>query len=99
MAMFSEANLEAVGIKVRDKLRLCSICGTSLQYITGEGYCCPKCKKCWWPKPDIDPPEQNKSRCYQGGAAVYSGQSKGRKRKKPPKRPKVISNKYLDPNP
>ena len=83
MSFYSQANLEAL---YNRKFWICSKCYTTLENIPGEGFCCPKCKQCWWPKPDQDPPEVNKARCYQGGAIVYSGESKGRKRKKPRKR-------------
>jgi len=37
-------------------------------------------------KPKPDPPEEVTARCYHRGHAVYQSQSKGRKRKKPPKK-------------
>ena len=87
MALFSEGNLEAVGIKLDTKLRLCSVCGTSLQYIAGEGYCCPNGHGCWWPQQDeADKTYTHPAAVYRGGAVVYKGNSKGRKRKKPPRK-------------
>lgn len=80
MAFFSQANLEAVG--VRPKMRLCPKCGLSLEYIAGRGYCCPKGHGCWWPQPEREPPEDKKARCYHQGGTKPSSPSKGRKRKK-----------------
>jgi hypothetical protein len=81
MAVFSRANLEAVG--GRDKIRLCPRCGLSLEYIAGQGYCCPRGHGCWWPAEEREPPEDKKARCYhQGEVKKPSSPSKGRKRKK-----------------
>ena len=48
MAFFSDANLEAVGIK--PKMRLCEKCGRSMIFTPGEGFCCPAGHGCEWPK-------------------------------------------------
>ena len=81
MAFFSEANLEAVGIK-RDKMWLCPKCGRSLDFSDEHGFCCPRGHGCWWPQPEREPPEDKKARCYHQGGTKPSSQSKGRKRKK-----------------
>ncbi len=81
MAFFSEANLEAVGIK-RDKMWLCPKCGRSLDFSDEHGFCCPRGHGCWWPQPEREPPEDKKARCYHQGETKTSSPSKGRKRKK-----------------
>lgn len=87
MSLFSEANLEAVGIKLDTKMRLCSVCGISLQYIPDEGYCCPNGHGCWWPRGEEEKIiREHPASVAAGGAVVYKGNSKGRTRKKPPKR-------------
>ena len=83
MALFSQANLEAVGVK-NDKMRLCPKCGVSLEYISEQGYCCPKGHGCWWPKEKRDPPP--KVIACQGSTVKKGSSSKGRKRKKKPKK-------------
>ncbi len=82
MAFFSHENLEAVGI--REKLRLCEKCGKSMDFVPGEGFCCPGGHGCEWPAAELDPPEELKARCYHQGGTKPSSQSKGRKRKKKP---------------
>ena len=85
MALFSEGNLEAVGIKLDTKLRLCSVCGTSLQYIAGEGYCCPNGHGCWWPQQDeADKTFTHPAAVYRGGAVIQgvrAGNEKSRQEK------------------
>ena len=97
MAFFSQANLEAVG--GRDKIRLCPRCGLSLEYIAGQGYCCPRGHGCWWPKEEGRPPEDKKARCYHQGQITGSSPSKGRKRKKPRGKSEGVSNIYDRPYP
>ena len=80
MAMFSESGLTASGY--REKMRLCSRCGERLNYIEGNGYCCPKGHGCWWPQPEQEPSEDKKARCYHRGQIKPGSQSKGRTRKK-----------------
>ena len=86
MAFFSQANLEAVG--VRPKMRLCPKCGLSLEYIAGRGYCCPKGHGCWWPQREQKVIREPLDAVYAGGAIEQKGgtkpssPSKGRKRKK-----------------
>ncbi len=82
MAFFSQANLEAVG--GRDKIRLCPRCGLSLDYIAGEGFCCPRGHGCWWPAAEREPPP--KVIACQGSTVKKGSSSKGRKRKKKPKK-------------
>ena len=79
VAFFSQENLEAVG--GRDKIRLCPRCGLSLDYIAGEGFCCPRGHGCWWPAEEREPPEDKKARCYHQGEVKKTSSSKGRKRK------------------
>ena len=81
MALYSEAGLEAT-----DKLRLCGKCGRALEYIAGQGYCCPNNHGCWLPQDEADKTYTHPAAVYRGGAVVYKGNSKGRKRKKPPKK-------------
>jgi len=80
MAVFSQANLEAVG--GRDKIRLCPRCGLSLEYISEQGYCCPKGHGCWWPQGEQKVIREPPDAVYAGGAIEPKGVSKGRKRKK-----------------
>ena len=80
MAFFSDANLEAVGIK--PKMRLCEKCGRSMIFTPGEGFCCPGGHGCEWPKEEREPPEDKKARCYHQGEVKKTSSSKGRKRKK-----------------
>ena len=81
MAFFSQANLEAVGVK-NDKMRLCPRCGLSLEYISEQGYCCPKGHGCWWPQGEQKVIREPPDAVYAGGAIEPKGVSKGRKRKK-----------------
>ena len=84
MAFFSESGLSAS--RHHEKMRLCEKCGLSLEYKEGEGWCCPKGHGCSWPAEHKEPPEPNKARCYHQGEIVPTGQSKGRSRKKKPKK-------------
>lgn len=83
MALFSDANLEAVGIK--PKMRLCEKCGRSMIFTPGEGFCCPAGHGCEWPKEELASP--NYYAC-QGSTYKKRSSGKGRKRKKKPKRGK-----------
>ena len=94
MAFFSHENLEAVG--GRDKMRLCSRCGTRLEYIEGNGYCCPKGHGCWWTGGEQKIIREPPDAVYAGGAIKPKGVSKGRKRKKA-KKENEISNIYDRP--
>ena len=82
MAFFSDANLEAVGIK--PKMRLCEKCGRSMIFTPGEGFCCPAGHGCEWPKEEREPPI--KAIACQGSTVKKGSSSKGRKRKKKPKK-------------
>ena len=82
MAFFSDANLEAVGIK--PKMRLCEKCGRSMIFTPGEGFCCPAGHGCEWTKEEREPPP--KAVACQGSTVKKGSSSKGRKRKKKPKK-------------
>ena len=84
MAFFSKENLEAVGI--RDKIRICSKCYQDLYYDQSKGFCCPKCGRCWLPQAEQDKTKIHPAAVFAGGAIVYKGESKGRKRKKAQKK-------------
>lgn len=82
MAFFAQGNLEAV----RDKIRICTKCYESLYFDESKGFCCPKCGRCWLPHAEQDKTYTHPAAVYRGGAIVYKGESKGRKRKKPPRK-------------
>jgi hypothetical protein len=82
LAFFSDANLESVGIK--PKMRLCDKCGRSMIFTPGEGFCCPAGHGCEWPKEEREPP--TKAIACQGDTIKKGSSSKGRKRKKKPKK-------------
>lgn len=97
---------------VPDKSVPCPACGKPMKYFPEGCYRCTGCKGEYWPgkepgldiwrDPSAEPPEPGeelKARCYHRGQTEFKGESKGRKRKKPPKSPKAISDKYLDPYP
>ena len=93
--MFSESGLTASGY--REKMRLCSRCGERLNYIEGNGYCCPKGHGCWWPQPEREPPEDKKARCYHAGdLQLHKGGAKsGKKRGKKKVPSKLTTETYL----
>ena len=83
MALFSQGNWEAVN----NKIRICTKCQQTLIFSEQDGFCCPICHRCWLPKQDeADKTYTHPAAVYRGGAVVYKGTSKGRKRKKPPKK-------------
>mgnify|MGYP000867919741 CR=1 FL=1 len=95
MSLFRESGLQASGYK--EKMRLCDKCGVSLNFIPGQGFCCPRGHGCEWPKEGEQKIiREPASAIYAGGAIEYKGQSKGRKRKKPPKK-EIINNIYDRP--
>lgn len=83
MAFFSQGNLEPG----RDKIRICTKCYESLYFDSDKGFCCPKCGRCWLPQAAKEEKTYtHPAAVYRGGAIVYKGESKGRKRKKPPRK-------------
>jgi len=82
MALFSQGNLEAVN----NKIRICTKCHQTLIFSEQDGFCCPICHRCWLPQDEADKTYTHPAAVYRGGAVVYKGTSKGRKRKKPPKK-------------
>lgn len=83
------------------KWYLCERCGISLETIDTHTYSCPRGHGQWTIEQAIrsrplEHPIPNGKTFERGEAKFTGGSNAGRKRKKPPKRKKQISNKYLE---